>query len=589
MPRPVAVTSYFLPPPPYPEQPATTGPRSPTAHKTPSGHIRCTSTVESTLLALESIMRAGSNLLLAIVTAGFLSACSTASGPGDDNIDTGNCVTDLSCPFGEECSGSSCGPIAPALRSHIQTASCLLRSPIDDAETSWRASHYDVLIGAPRPDLSRSVNPNVRLFEYVLSRYHRFDRAGQIKTAAQWASANGYNGEDFFLHYREDTPVPTWEGKTVVPGHPEYAAGVAPGWPAGSNASAASRDHSRVVGYYSGAEPWYFANVAHPGYREFLAYHIAGLLDGTWWNNQTFATGPLDGVMIDESIWYPIFGEGVLNRSTEYWGVPVNDSHPYTYAIETLYPALASDLLDEFSATKDIMPNYGHVLFLNYPNRCAEGIQESTPWIYGEVWVTHTGTSSPTSGTSRCISENNDYGQAVREIVFQTRAGGRRVLGARDVAGGTDRGKLLTLGLYYLVHNAHTYYMYENAGHSDPAHVSTWAYNDAVDYDIGQPDQVPAGKTDFEGKANTKEHYVFATGTDPANPSLTYRVYAREFTNALVLVKLMPIGSTVDATSITHHVLGGSFVPLLADGNVGAPVTEVDIRNNEALILIRAD
>jgi hypothetical protein len=119
--------------------------------------------------------------------------------------------------------------------------------------------------------------------------------------------------------------------------------------------------------------------------------------------------------------------------------------------------------------------------------------------------------------------------------------------------------------------------------------VSNWAWNPAVDYDIGQPDVVPAGKTDFEGKANTREHYVFATGPDPVNNALTYRVYAREFTNALVLVKLMPIGSTADNASMTHHVLDGTYVPLLADGNVGAPVTEVDLRNNEALILIRAD
>ena len=322
-----------------------------------------------------------------------------------------------------------------------------------------------------------------------------------------------------------------------------------------------------------------------------LSQFVAGNLDGTWWYNQKYASGSVDGVMIDEAIWYPIFGEGLLSHSDEYYGVPVNDDHPYTYAMESLYPGLANDMKNEFGATKDIMPNYGHVFFLNYPNRCAVDIQKSTPWIWGEVWATYTGTSSPTSGGNRCITEDSDYDQAVRQVIYQTRMGGRRVVGARDYSNGTsgtDRGKLLSLGLYYLVHNSHTFYMYETLiGHAGAGDVSTWAYNPAVDYDIGQPDQIPNGSVDFEGKANTKEHYLFASGSDPVNPSLTYHVHARRFTNALVLVKLLPTGSTTDDASITTHALDGTYAPLNVDGTIGAPITQASIRNNEALILIR--
>jgi hypothetical protein len=319
---------------------------------------------------------------------------------------------------------------------------------------------------------------------------------------------------------------------------------------------------------------------------------VEGLIDGTWWYNQKFSSGSIDGVLVDESIWYPVFGEGLLHRSDEYYGTPVNDSHPYTYALESLYPGLASAMMNEFSETKDIMPNYGHVLFLSYPNRCAENIQSSTPWILGEVWVTYTGTSSgPVTGANRVMTEDYDYNQAVRQIILQTRAGGRRVLGARDMSlgnSGTDRGKMLTLGLYYLIHNSHTYYMYETVGtHADPGHVNTWAWNPAVDYDIGQPEVVPNGFVDFEGKTNTREHFVFATGPDPSANQFTYRVYGRRFTNGLVLVKLLPAGATTNDFSITTHALPGTYVPLLADGSVGAPITQASIRNNEALILIR--
>jgi hypothetical protein len=295
---------------------------------------------------------------------------------------------------------------------------------------------------------------------------------------------------------------------------------------------------------------------------------------------------------MDEAIWYPIFGEGLLDHTAEYWGIPIEDGHPYTYAIENLYPTVAADMKSIFGNTKDVMPNYGHVLFCNYPNRCAENIQITTPWIYPEVWVTYTGSAGPVSGANRTMTYDNDYVNAVREVVRQTRRGGRRVIGAQDRnngGAGTDRGKILTLGLYYLVHNRHTYYMYNSQGYASANHISTWAWNPAAQYDIGQPATIPAGTVDFEGKSGTKEHYVFATGNDPVNPSLTYRVLARRFTNALVLVKLLPAGSNIDNSSITVHALDGSYGVLQADGLVGPTVTQASIRNNEALILIPVD
>jgi hypothetical protein len=520
-----------------------------------------------------------------------LAACSTGSNPTEHDMPEaqGVCVTDLSCPFGQECAGSACAPIPAGLYPHIQTASALLRGPLDAEETAWRATHYDLMIGGVRPDDARAFNPNARLFDYTVTRYHLFDRG--VKTAHDWAIAHGYDPEDFYLHYREDVYPLTWQGRVIVPGYPP---GMVPGWNPGGGgppASATQRSHSRVVGFYNGStEPWYMGSVANAGYRQFLVERMEGLIDGTWYSGQPFATGPLDGVMCDESIYYPLFGEGHLDRTAEYYGIPVTEEHPYAIAVENLYPYCAVGLHAAFGDTKDVMPNYGHVFFLNYPNRSAVAVQATTPWIWGEVWVTYTGLSYPTSGNSRCITYEKDYVNAVREIVDQTRARGRRVLGARDPAygaAGSDRGRILTLALYYLVHNRHTYYMYETvSGHALPDHVSNWAWNPAVEYDVGQPDVVPEGMVDFEGRANTKEHYVLATGPDPYLPSLTYRVLARRFTNALVLVKLLPQGSVVDSRSLTTHPLDGPYAPLKADGTLDTPVSEAQLRNNEALILI---
>jgi hypothetical protein len=498
------------------------------------------------------------------------------------------CATDFSCPPGQECVNGACAPLRPALRPHIQVASALLRPPLDSAESAWRSAHYDMLIGYVNPDATRPINPYARMFEYSLIRYNQFEQGPLTESA--WAVAHGYDAEDFYLHYKEDTYVPTWQGRVIVPGFP---AGMVPGWnPAGGGnpASATQRSQSRVVGYYAGHEPWYFANMAHPGFKQFMADRITGLIDGRWYFHTPFLSGPLDGIMGDEAIWYALYKEGLLDHSIEYYGITVNDNHPYAIAIEQFYGFLSEALLGTLGRTADVMPNYGHVLFLNYANRSAVNIQSMTPWVWGEVWVTNTGLPTPTTGSNRCITYNWDYDSSVKAIVRQTRIGGRRVIGARDLSNGiagTDRGKLFTLGLYYLVHNAYTYYMYETAsGHALPGHISTWAWNPAVEFDVGVPEVLPGNMMDFEGSKNTREHWVFASGPDPYAPSLTYRVLARRFAHALVLVKMLPEGSVDDSRSITVHALGGSYRPLRADGTLGSPVSQASIRNNEALILI---
>ena len=64
---------------------------------------------------------------------------------------------------------------------------------------------------------------------------------------------------------------------------------------------------------------------------------------------------------------------------------------------------------------------------------------------------------------------------------------------------------------------------------------------------------------------------LLATGTDPLSPSLTYRVFARDYTNGLVLYKPLSYaqgvgnGTTADQTATTHQ-LGGSYRKVNADG-----------------------
>jgi hypothetical protein len=145
-------------------------------------------------------------------------------------------------------------------------------------------------------------------------------------------------------------------------------------------------------------------------------------------------------------------------------------------------------------------------------------------------------------------------------------------------AGGspTDpRTQLATLAYYYLLADPATTFLDFFGGTApNTSWVNHWVA--AAAYNIGAP---------------TGTWSQFASGTDPLNPALTYRVYQRGFANALVLYKPLSTDPTEtqvgSLTSATTHALNGTYRPLLADGTLGAPVTSVTLRNGEGAILVR--
>jgi hypothetical protein len=138
------------------------------------------------------------------------------------------------------------------------------------------------------------------------------------------------------------------------------------------------------------------------------------------------------------------------------------------------------------------------------------------------------------------------------------------------------RTELATLAYYYLLADPNSTFLDYDGGYDT---TGPWSRHwfPAMGADIGQP----AGAWS-----------LFATGADPANAALTYRIYQRSYSNALVLYKPLSYGNGVtgtlaDATATTHE-LGGLYYPLQADGTLGAPVTSITLRNGEGAILVKA-
>jgi hypothetical protein len=139
------------------------------------------------------------------------------------------------------------------------------------------------------------------------------------------------------------------------------------------------------------------------------------------------------------------------------------------------------------------------------------------------------------------------------------------------------RTQMATLAEYYLIGNSKSTFLMLFGG-EEPA--STWSRHwfNAIATDVGQP------KGAFT---------AFATGQDPANTALIYKVFARHYDNALVLYKPLSYalgkgtGTTADNT-VTAHQLGGNYRVLNSDGTLGPIVTTITLRNGEGAVLMNA-
>jgi hypothetical protein len=136
------------------------------------------------------------------------------------------------------------------------------------------------------------------------------------------------------------------------------------------------------------------------------------------------------------------------------------------------------------------------------------------------------------------------------------------------------RTQLATLAYYYLLADPQSTFL-DFFGGFEPE--SSWSrhWSPAAAVNIGQP---------------LGSWSLFATGSDPSAPALTYKIYQRSFTNALVLYKPLSFagyttGTTTDA-SATVQSLGTTYYLLAADGQTTTPVTSVSLRNGEGAILL---
>jgi hypothetical protein len=174
----------------------------------------------------------------------------------------------------------------------------------------------------------------------------------------------------------------------------------------------------------------------------------------------------------------------------------------------------------------------------------------------------------------------SEVGDAVNLVNERLNNGSPYLVIDSHPAGGspTDgRTQLATLAYYYLLGDPERTFLMFYGGYNPS---STWTehWSPAAAVDVG----APAGAM-----------RQLATGIDPANAALTYKVFARDYTNGLVLYKPLSYatgkgeGTTANNTGTTHQ-LGGQYRQVMANGTLGPVVTAVFLRNGEGAVFVKA-
>lgn len=439
----------------------------------------------------------------------------------------------------------------------------------------------------------------------VRPEHYEWQPGGGWYDMVQWCLAHGVDLESMLLHFDVPTTV-TLEGKTYT-------------LPAGS----------RVPTYWwmtsegdlsleTNSNPAYakariVTNPASPHFRAFIVE----------WAQNFLAQHPYDGFFVDNSAAHYVlqYSGGTISAGgtyAEYPGLSRADAHIAWANDMALIFAEARAAFGPKGQSKILCPNVGTV---NWPAafpHCEMAFREF------QIQATRE-TVSSIDQFIPAIKAAHDAG--VKNVISTFRTG--------STAYDLPREKLESLALYYQVANPDDYFCRQDSNGGDP---QNWFWFGALDCDVGQPEGesftfaagidptspkqdsgvgVVSGNTltdaskswpvdqwqslyvvDSAGTIcrawhSTPNTITFYSGPVPVSGPYTvgtnaYKVYGRQYSNALVLAKPKPFyGSTTGDDTATVHNMPGRFKPLNADGTLGDSITQVSLRNAEGAILIK--
>ena len=431
----------------------------------------------------------------------------------------------------------------------------------DPAEIGWGAKHYDALITGYNDEV-KLYNPFAEIYRYRLDLSIINDMPGSIyeeiyNDMILFAQQNGYNLEDIFLHFSEDTTVfldfrTKPDVQVVIPGCP-------------MTKTEACRVQTSV---WDNAR--WAINPDSVLAKNFYAYE---------WNLMTSELTPggnvFDGLFLDEHPFFPsgstsiISGGGLLEYGGITWG---NSGFGNLY-----YPSVDSFLLAQnngMSPEKKLIPN--HAEYCTRSEAMSQSFSADGAWF--EFMLDP---NRQRIGVVEMWDKARQLMDSGKIVVYSTRQKGAGNPDGMNYypAGYTSgsyaspgaRAQIMELAMYYLGKDRENKLAYfDILGAWTVPYVQSWTYAQEVDIGIAVGD-----------------YYIFQTGTDPAGNG--YTIYARDFEKAIVLVR--PKGNWNqdifgDSTAVNVN-LGGNYYIVYADGSISVnPVATINLRNSEGSILL---
>ncbi len=268
------------------------------------------------------------------------------------------------------------------------------------------------------------------------------------------------------------------------------------------------------------------------------------------YNLRSLQQNPLaDGLFIDNS-----------NGKVPFKGTPVNESID---SFTQDYAALVA------SITKAIAPKW---TVSNTSGSFAEGdpvAKASTAVLEEFVLRPNNSNWAQVRDVSELIARRLNADSPSPYVILDSHSG--------NLATNDPRSQMGTLAYYYLLADPDKTFLMFNGGQA-PAVAWNQIWVPAATVDVGKP---------------VGAYTTWATGLDPENARLTFKVLRREYQNAITVFKPLSYklatgtGTSSDATATTH-ALGGSFRRLNPDGSLGPVVTSIRLRGGEGAVLMRA-
>jgi len=422
---------------------------------------------------------------------------------------------------------------------HIKLYGTLFRGDLSDADKVWLANHYDIVDHGSWdfPERAKQVNPKILTTTHFNIAYANRNEGSSPLEDWILGKNKAYTLSDVLIDYREATQTNCGS------------------FTAGDFLRQGKRCH------------WYTNDNKAPEWREWALEFLEETL---------FLGHPIarDGIMFDD-VTFANDGQA-WDMTDEYFGIdPASEEHPRIQENYESVGYLSTELERRFRSDLLYIVNIGNTYWLN-SSRLTHRLrmaQEHAPNIQDETWVVvNSSVPAPRNYTDH-------YEMTILVPIRELMRKGHGYMFETGDYQNSDRGKRFTLGMFYLVNHPMAFYWYRVMGNHTGEPLDGWMWNPMVNTNLGQPMVNSLGELDFEGQ-QSNEHFILSQDE-------TYVLLAREYTSALVIVKLMMSSAERPGQDPTTHTLPGSFRELRADGSASEYITEVTLENNDAVILLK--